>query len=145
MYCRCERTSQPLTYHSQCIDKAIRASKPKGVLLDGFPRTLENLEAFTRWRGGSCDLAIVLECPEEVMLERLLKRGKDSGRWDDQEVDVIKHRFKNYNDLSVPVVKRLVECGKRVSVVDSSKQTQAVTNQIAEILKEAGFTSVEGK
>jgi UMP-CMP kinase len=64
------------------------------------------------------DSAFVLyfECPEEVMLKRLLKRGETSGRVDDN-VESIKKRFKTFHETSFPVIKHYEALGKVRKVI----------------------------
>jgi len=52
------------------------------VLIDGFPRSMENLEAFEE-QVGECALTLLFDVPPEVMEKRLSQRGKTSGRTDD--------------------------------------------------------------
>jgi UMP-CMP kinase len=67
-------------------------------LIDGFPRNLENLSTWDKIMGEKVDTPFILHlvCSEEVMLERLLKRGETSGRSDDN-IESIKKRFRTYN------------------------------------------------
>ena len=46
---------------------------------------------------------LFFDCPEEVMLKRLLKRGETSGRVDDN-MESIKKRFKTFKETSMPVI-----------------------------------------
>ena len=52
------------------------------VLLDGFPRSKQNAEDFEKICG-KAEMAISLVCPDEVMVQRILSRGLESGRADD--------------------------------------------------------------
>ena len=54
---------------------------------------------------------LYFECPEEVMLERLLKRGETSGRGDDN-LESIRKRFATFRDTSFPVVEYYEKLGK---------------------------------
>lgn len=74
-------------------------------LIDGFPRNKENLR---RWHMHThpevvVPFIVVLECGEACMMERLINRGKTSGRIDDK-VDVIKKRFETYNKETKEVI-----------------------------------------
>ena len=67
-------------------------------LVDGFPRDIDNLEA---WDNLMSDIAetqflLFLECPNEVMVQRLLERGKTSGRNDDNIETIQKRITSNY-------------------------------------------------
>ena len=52
------------------------------------------------------DFVLFLNCPEEVMLGRIIARGKTSGRTDDN-LEVARNRFKNFRKDSMPIVKQV--------------------------------------
>ncbi|KAJ2718911.1 bifunctional uridylate/adenylate kinase [Coemansia sp. Benny D115] len=83
-------------------------------LIDGFPRNLEQAKAF---EDTVCKAQKVLyfECPEAVLLERLLNRGKTSGRTDDN-IESIKKRFRTYVNDSKPVIDAFDAQGKVITV-----------------------------
>ncbi|KAJ9626310.1 bifunctional uridylate/adenylate kinase [Taxawa tesnikishii (nom. ined.)] len=83
-------------------------------LIDGFPRKLDQAVKFEE---AVCPSVFTLffDCPEEVMQERLLNRGKTSGRSDDN-AESIKKRFKTFEDTSMPVVDMFEKQGKVVKV-----------------------------
>ena len=59
----------------------------KGVIFDGFPRTIpqaEALKVMLKERGQDISVMIDLDVPEDELMTRLIKRGKDSGRADDK-------------------------------------------------------------
>lgn len=89
-------------------------------LIDGFPRSLANLEAFEKELPSGVFM-LFLDVSEDVMLERLLRRGESSGRSDDNE-ETIRKRFRTYLDESMPVVQELERRGllRRVSAEDSA-------------------------
>ena len=67
----------------------------EGVIFDGFPRTIPQAEALKKMlaeRGHEVAAMIELDVPDEVLMERLIKRGKESGRSDDNE-DTINKRL----------------------------------------------------
>lgn len=66
-------------------------------LIDGFPRNIENLGTWQKLMNEKVNVPFILhlECPEQVMLARLLKRGQTSGRSDDN-IESIKKRFHTY-------------------------------------------------
>ncbi len=71
-----------------------------GVIFDGFPRTLPQAEAFDRILsrvGAEVSVMLALEVPDEVVIERILTRGKTSGRADDQSIDTIRNRIEVYD------------------------------------------------
>lgn len=71
-----------------------------GFIFDGFPRTesqAEALDAFLEEKGEGISGMVALEVPEDLLVERLLERGKTSGRVDDQDESKIRNRFNEYN------------------------------------------------
>ncbi len=71
-----------------------------GFIFDGFPRTTsqaEALDAFLSEKGETINGMIALEVSEDLLVERLLERGKVSGRTDDQDESKIRNRFNEYN------------------------------------------------
>ncbi len=78
----------------------------KGVIFDGFPRTIpqaEALKAMLAARGHKIAAMIELFVPEEELMKRLLLRGEQSGRSDDNE-DTIKKRLNVYNTQTSPLI-----------------------------------------
>ena len=72
----------------------------KGFIFDGFPRTIaqaEALDEFLSGKGETINGMVALEVPEDVLVNRLLERGKVSGRSDDQDEEKIRNRFNEYN------------------------------------------------
>jgi adenylate kinase len=78
-----------------------------GFIFDGFPRTAaqaEALDVFLEDKNMSIRATIALEVDEEVLVSRLLNRGKDSGRSDDQDEGKIRNRFAEYNKKTAPLI-----------------------------------------
>ena len=78
-----------------------------GFIFDGFPRTAKQAEALDEFLHGkemSIQATIALEVDEEVLIKRLLNRGKDSGRADDQDEEKIRNRFEEYNNKTAPLI-----------------------------------------
>ena len=78
----------------------------KGVIFDGFPRTIAQAEALKQMladRGQEVSVMLDLEVPEEELMTRLIKRGKDSGRADDNE-ETIKKRLVVYHSQTAPLI-----------------------------------------
>ncbi|KAJ5392224.1 hypothetical protein N7509_007714 [Penicillium cosmopolitanum] len=83
-------------------------------LIDGFPRKLDQAEFF---EASVCpsELVLFLDCPEDVMESRLLKRGETSGR-DDDNAASIRKRFRTFVETSMPVVEAFRKEDKVVTV-----------------------------
>jgi len=78
----------------------------KGVIFDGFPRTIPQAEALKKMleeRGHSIAAMIELDVPEDELMTRLIKRGKESGRSDDNEA-TIRKRLDVYHNQTAPLI-----------------------------------------
>lgn len=95
----------------------------KGVIFDGFPRTIPQAEALDKMLAetGRCvDGVIGLEVPEDEIIDRLLKRGQVSGRSDDN-LPTIKERLKVYHDQTSPLREYYQKAGKYHAIHGSGK------------------------
>jgi len=99
------------------ILEEILDNEPKaksGVILDGFPRTVPQADALKRFfeqRGQELHHVIGLEVPEEELVERMIKRGQQTGRADDN-TDTIKNRLKVYHESTTPLRDYYMQEGK---------------------------------
>lgn len=78
----------------------------KGVIFDGFPRTIaqaEALKAMLEKREQQIAIMLELDVPEEELMTRLIKRGQESGRADDNE-ETIKKRLNVYHSQTAPLI-----------------------------------------
>ena len=78
----------------------------QGFLLDGYPRTLDQVEArdgMLGELGTSLDRVLLLEADDDTVVERLIARGAESGRSDDTE-ETIRHRLHVYAEQTSPLV-----------------------------------------
>ncbi|MBP5573089.1 MAG: adenylate kinase [Bacteroidales bacterium] len=85
-----------------------------GFLFDGYPRTVkqaEILDEMMKKYGIALSGVLSLEVPENLLIERMLERGKISGRADDN-IDSIKHRFVEYEAKTKPVLAYYEGTGK---------------------------------
>ena len=79
----------------------------KGFIFDGFPRTTvqaEILDQFLTTLKLSISMIIALDVDENLLIDRLINRGKDSGRSDDQDRSKIQNRFDEYNKKTSPLI-----------------------------------------
>ena len=91
----------------------------KGYIFDGFPRTIDqgiHLDNFLFKKNLSIDLTISLEVDEQILINRILKRGVDSGRADDQDWSKIKKRFDEYSQKTSILKKFYKEQNKFFSI-----------------------------
>lgn len=78
----------------------------KGVIFDGFPRTIPQAEALKKMldeRGDRVAAMIELDVPEDELMKRLILRGQQSGRADDNE-ETIKKRLVVYHSQTQPLI-----------------------------------------
>lgn len=96
-------------------DKINHSLDASGVIFDGFPRTVAQAEALDNLltkKGTAISGMIALEVPEEELKNRLMERGKTSGRVDDQDEEKINNRIKVYNQETLPVANYYEKQGK---------------------------------
>ena len=86
-----------------------------GFLFDGFPRTIaqaEALDAFLTTKNEKITATVALEADDEILVARLLERGKTSGRPDDQDEEKIRNRYQEYNEKTAPLMEYYTEQNK---------------------------------
>lgn len=89
-----------------------------GVVFDGFPRTLpqsEALDNLLKDRGQEVSIVVSLEVEEPELINRLIKRGQQSGRSDDN-LETIKSRLDVYRDQTSPLKEHYKNTGKLASI-----------------------------
>jgi adenylate kinase len=91
----------------------------KGFIFDGFPRTVaqaEALDELLKSKNVGISSMVSLEVDDQELERRLLLRGRDSGRPDDANPEVIRKRIKEYNDKTAPVAEFYKNQNKFTSV-----------------------------
>jgi adenylate kinase len=98
------------------IESKVDANRnAKGFIFDGFPRTTEQAQALDRLlerKNAQISMMLALEVDDEELIKRLLNRGKDSGRPDDMNEEVIRKRIHEYNSKTAPLKSYYNEQGK---------------------------------
>ncbi|PHU22868.1 UMP-CMP kinase [Capsicum chinense] len=112
------------------IKKAIESAENRKFLIDGFPRSEENRMAYERIVGAEPNFVLFFDCPEEVMVKRVLNRNE--GRVDDNE-HTVKERLKVYKGTTLPVVNHYAKKGKLYKVVDITDTLQKQVIVIEEV------------
>ena len=108
-----------------------------GFLFDGFPRTFVQayiLDGLMMKLNTSLNCLINLQIPEEVSVDRLLDRGKTSGRLDDNET-VIRNRLREYHEKTLPVLEFYRAQGQRHDI-DGTREIEEVRADIVRILQQ---------
>ena len=101
-----------------------------GFIFDGFPRTIPQAEALKKMleqRGEEVHSVIGLEVADEELMERLVKRGVDSGRSDDNP-ETIGRRLKVYHDTTSPLREYYSNEGKYIPIHGSGHVDEIFTN-----------------
>jgi UMP-CMP kinase len=117
----------PSTITVGLIKKAMVESGKTNFLIDGFPRSVENWEAWKEVFGEDVEMPVMLffECPLPILEERILARGKFSGRSDDN-VDSLRLRFNTYKNETMPIVEVFRAVDGKCIEVDSSQSREEV-------------------
>ena len=125
-----------VTLLKNAMERVTRTTGKRNFLLDGFPRSLDNLEAWYEIFGRETELPKMLyfECPYEVLAERILGRAKFSGRSDDN-IESIKLRFDTFKAETLPIVQLFREQDRCVEI-DTSRGRQDVYHLVVEHLAE---------
>ncbi|SDG55421.1 adenylate kinase [Psychroflexus sediminis] len=108
----------------------------KGFIFDGFPRTkaqAESLSELMQSKGSQIDAMIALEVPDEVLVERLLERGKTSGRKDDSNEEVIRNRIKVYYE-ETEVLKEFYKKEDKYYGVNGVGSISEITDRISKVI-----------
>lgn len=95
-----------------------KAEGKNGVVFDGFPRTIaqaEALEKLLKKRGAKIDGVIGLEVGEDELIKRMLQRGRETGRTDDN-LETITRRLEVYRESTKPLKDYYAELGLYLSV-----------------------------
>ena len=107
----------------------------KGVIFDGFPRTIAQAEALKKMlgeRGQDVTVMLELDVPEEELMTRLIKRGIESGRTDDNEETIKKMLGERGQDVTVmleldvpeeELMSRLIKRGIESGRTDDNEET----------------------
>jgi adenylate kinase len=89
------------------IDAVESTKNTAGFLFDGYPRTLAQataLDDYFESKNNKITATIALDADDEILIKRLLERGKTSGRPDDQDEEKIRNRYDEYNTKTAPLM-----------------------------------------
>jgi len=102
------------------IDEVKKPTDTSGFIFDGYPRTANQTEALEKIvkeiLNGEISVCISLIVNDEILVERLLKRGETSGRTDDSNEEIIRARIKEYYTKTAEVAELYKQQGKYVEV-----------------------------
>ena len=107
-----------------------------GFLFDGFPRTIAQAEALDQFLASinlSITATVALEANDDILVARILERGKTSGRADDQDETKIRTRYDEYNEKTAPLIDFYTNQGK-YHAVDGIGTVEEVTNRLSNVI-----------
>jgi len=134
-------SSITVTLLEEAMTKAFQEKGSMRFLIDGFPRSDENVKAWdAAMKAHTVRFVLNFECPEEVLVGRLLERAKDSGRSDDT-IEVIRKRFKTHVESCVPILECFQTRGIRLHTIDSAKSVQQVFASVSKLFGSRGLQS----
>ncbi len=109
-----------------------KADLERGVILDGFPRNVKQiklLDSLLGKLGVGLSHVIYLDLEEDKAKQRIMKRAEKEDRADDKNPEIISKRFKEYNEKTLPLIKKYKKSRKLVKV-DASKKIENVYKQL---------------
>lgn len=102
------------------IDEVKKPTETQGFIFDGFPRTAAQTQALEtivkEVLNDEIDICLSLVVDDEILVERLLKRGETSGRSDDSNEEIIRTRIKEYYAKTAEVAELYKQQGKYVEI-----------------------------
>lgn len=107
-----------------------------GFIFDGFPRNIvqaEALDTFLNENGESVNGMVALEVEDEILVKRLLERGKTSGRADDADESVIRNRIKIYYDETA-ILEEFYTKQNKYYGVDGVGSIEEITNRLCKVI-----------
>jgi adenylate kinase len=128
--------------NSLVADRLTHADCESGFLLDGYPRTLDQVRALDEVlasQGHTLDVVVELTADSDIVIDRIMLRSADQGRADDTS-DVVRNRLEVYSRETAPLIEVYGGRGILVSV-DGIGSISDVTARILDALTARGFTA----
>jgi adenylate kinase len=122
-------------------DRLSHADATDGFLLDGYPRTadqVEELDDILAEKNQQLDAVVMLSADVDEVVRRLLNRAIEQGRADDTE-EVIRHRLDVYEEQTAPLIS-VYAARDLVITVDGLGEVADVTKRIVDALAERGIS-----
>ena len=112
--------------------EVIKNMDSNGFIFDGFPRTIkqaEILDKFLNDQNLQISMTIALDVQDKILIKRLLERGKQSGRTDDQDILKIQNRFQEYNKKTSKLID-IYKAQNKFFSIDVSGTINEITNRL---------------
>jgi len=107
-----------------------------GFIFDGFPRTSAQAEALDNLleeKSTSISAMISLKVEVEELIKRLLSRGKNSGRADDQDESIIANRINEYNNKTAPL-KEYYSAQNKLSEIEGNGTVEDIAEKLNDVI-----------
>jgi|TARA_B110000908_G_scaffold29268_1_gene34481 adenylate kinase len=107
-----------------------------GFIFDGFPRTAAQAKALDNLlaeKGTSIAAMLSLKVEDEELIRRLLSRGQDSGRVDDQNESIIANRINEYNNKTAPL-KDFYSAQNKLSEIEGVGSVEEIANKLNAVI-----------
>jgi len=107
-----------------------------GFIFDGFPRTTEQalaLDNLLLEKGTAISIMLSLKVEDKELIKRLLARGKDSGRADDQNESIIENRINEYNTKTAPL-KKYYSAQNKLSEVKGMGTVRDIAEKLSNVI-----------
>jgi adenylate kinase len=121
------------------IDEVKKPTDTNGFIFDGYPRTANQTEALEKIvkdvLNDEISVCLSLIVDDEILVERLLKRGETSGRIDDSNVEIIRNRIKEYYAKTAEVAELYKQQHKYVEVNGVGEISEISEKLFAEVEK----------
>ena len=111
-------------------------NNPNGFIFDGYPRTKDQAEVLTAFlaeKQTQINAMVALEVDDEVLVKRLLERGKSSGRADDANEDVIRERIAEYYKKT-DILKEYYQAEDKYHGVDGVGNISEITDRLCAVI-----------
>ena len=108
----------------------------QGFIFDGFPRTIaqaEALDQFLASKNMNISGTLALDAEDEILISRLIERGKVSGRTDDMDENKIRFRFEEYNNKTAPLIEFYRKQGKYHSI-NGIGSIEEITERLSKVI-----------
>ena len=125
------------------MNKEIRKNEEEGfeIILDGYPRSVEQAKYIADNMADKIDGAIILEVPKEEFIERLALRGRD----DDKERSAIEQRFEIFEQNISSILPLFEAKGIKIQRVDGVGKIEEVTDRLVAAVEQLDPDAIEQK
>lgn len=121
------------------VDEVKKPTDAAGFIFDGYPRTANQTAELERIvkevLNSEISVCLSLVVDDEILVERLLKRGETSGRTDDSNEEIIRNRIKEYYTKTAEVAELYKQQGKYVEINGVGEIDEIAQKLFAEVEK----------